>query len=447
MINTKPEQFFSMKKKILPYIILLTLLTGCIKTPVDFNDNSNTNDPNVVYYDNYPVELSTYKTDSFLTSGHTVFTVGYHSDPLLGKINAASYTELQLPSENPLKNQNVTFDSLVVLLKPNGNYYGDTSLPVHLTVHRLIENIKNEEDDNNRFFTPRKFATETLPIGKKTVIIRPLKDTLISIRLPDAIGLDLFQKLKSNATEIQSNANFIKYFRGFRIGTDSLLTNTLFYLIPHSGATVMRLHYRLNGTVSAEKELNFYLNPQKQFNNINTNHQSGIYATFNPLKRQLKSSSIMGNKAYLNSNAGCYIKISFPNLLTLKELYPYVNILKAELVVKPSPGSYTYPYELPPVLNLSVTDDDNRPLQTVADPNGQSLTGNLTIDNLYGVDTKYSYDITSFIKSLIEAGRFSKSALLLLPASAFSDGSLSRLVVNNQQLGNSIQLKLYVLGL
>lgn len=436
-----------MKKKIPAYIILLTVITGCSKTSVEFTDNSVVNDPNVVYYDNYPVELSTYKTDSFLTSGHTVFTVGYHNDPLLGKINAASYTELQLPSENPLKNQNVTFDSLVVLLKPGGSYYGDTSLPVYLTVHRLAENIKNEEDDNNSYFTPRKFATEALPVGQKTVVIRPLKDTLISIRLPNTLGLELFQKFKSNATEIQTNASFIKYFKGLRIGVDTLLTNTLFYLLPHAGATVMRLHYRLNGTVSVEKELNFYINSQKQSNNITTNHQSGIYASFTPFKRQLKASSTLNNKAYLNSNAGCYIKISFPNLLSLKELYPYVNILKAELVVKPSPGSYSYPYQLPPVLHLTTTDDENRPLQAVTDPSGQTLTGNLTIDNLYGINTKYSYDITSYIKSLIDAGSFSTSALLLLPPSTFSDSDISRLVVNDQQLSNSIQLKLYVLGL
>jgi Domain of unknown function (DUF4270) len=437
-----------MNKLFLPFSIVVLVIAGCVKTPVTFTDNSTENDPNIVYYDNYPVEISTYKTDSFLTSGHSVFTVGYHADPLFGKINAASYTEIQLPFENPLKSQNVTFDSLVLLLKPNGSYYGDTTLPVHFVVNRLTENIKNDDDNNNNYFTSRSFSTEAIPLAQKTVRIRPFKDTLITIKLPYATGLDLFQKLKSDATEIQNNTNFIRYFKGLRISVDTMLTNTLYYLVAHTNGAVMSMHYRLNGTVSVEKELYFYPNTQKQFNYIQPNHQSGIFTVFTPFKRQLKSSSLMENKAYLNSNAGTYIKISFPNLLALKELYPYVNVLKAELVIKPSPGTYSTPYELPPLLNLHTTDDDNKPIQILTDQTGQSqLTGNLVIDDLYGVDTKYSYDITLYIKSLIDAGRFSKSALLLLPPSTFSDLSISRLVVNNQQLAKSIQLKLYVLGL
>lgn len=437
-----------MIKLLLSFSILLYVLAGCTKTDINFTDNGTDNDPNIVYYDNYPVEIATYKVDSFLSSGHSVFTVGYHADPIFGKINAASYTEIELPTENPLKNQNVTFDSLVVVLQPNGSYYGDTTLPVHLTVKRLTENIKNEDDDNNDYYSPRTFSTETTLLGQKTTVIRPSKDTLISIRLPYATGLDLFQKLKSDAAEIQDNASFIKYFKGLRIGVDTLLTNTLYYFLTHSSGVIMRLHYRLNGTVSIEKTLNFYSNLNKQYNYIHVNQPSGIYSIFTPFKRQLKSSSLTGNKAYLNSNAGSYIKVSFPNLLTLKELYPYVKVLKAELIIKPSPGSYSSPYQLPPVLNLYTTDDDNRPLQMLSDPSGQyELTGNLIIDNLYGVETKYSYDITSYLKSLIDAGEFSRSALLLTPPSIFTDASVNRLVVNNQQLSNSIQLKLYVLGL
>ena len=84
----------------------------------------------------------------------------------------------------------------------------------------------------------------------------------------------------------------------------------------------------------------------------------------------------------------------------------------------------------------------------ITDITGQNpLTGDLYIDDLYGEKTQYTFDITSFITHLINEGRFSELALMLVPASGISDSKLERLVVNDQTLSKGIQLKLYVLGL
>ncbi len=438
-----------MKEKYISLLFAtLLLLTGCTKTDVRFADNSSANDPNIIYYENYPVDIATYKIDSFITSGHNALTIGYHNDASFGSIHASGYAEISFPAENPLKNQDVIFDSLVILLKPQGDYYGDTTVPVHFIVNKLSENIKNTDEENINFYNTRTFATDPVPAGEKNVLVRPGKDTSICIRLSDTFGQELFQKFKTNATDIQNETSFLKYLKGLRISVDTATTNTLYYFTVAADSLVMQLHYRQNATFYQEKTFDFKINTQKQCNFIRFNHLNTALSVFTPYKKQLKESKLTANMAYLNSNLGSTIKISFPSLFSLKELYPYVQIMKAELLIKPSSGTYSYPYQLPPELNLYVTDDGNSPISVLTDVTGQTaLTGDLSIDKLYGVNTKYTYDITTYIKALIAEGIFSNSALLLVSPSGTTESTLDRLVVNDQVLGNGIQLKLYVLGL
>lgn len=429
-------------------ILLLTLLAaGCRKTDIAFEDEDDTDDPAVTYYANYPVNLSTYKTDTFITSGHSVFTVGYHRDAYCGNMEGASYTELLLPVSNPLKGQSVLFDSIDLVLVPGGQYYGDTTLPVHLTVHKLTENINNSNEDS-RYYNARTFSTETVPLGTKTTRIRPTKDTAIRIRLSDSFGLDLFQKIKSNAAEIQSQSAFRQYLKGIRIGVDTSQTNSLFYFPVPADSMLIQLHYRLNGVTQSAKTLDFNINTALQYNYLFSDRQYSPLHVFTAFKKQLKASALTGHQAVLNSNLGTSIKINIPDLLTLKEKYPYMQVLKAELIIRPAHGTYSYPYTLPESLYLYSTDDGNTLQTLLTDATGQTaLSGNLTIDELYGEKTYYSYDITSFIRSVISEGQFSKLALMLTGVSGTTDTKTDRLIINDQTLNQGIQLKLYILGL
>ena len=455
-LNVYPRKRFSLTinnyqmqllRHIFYAVLLLNLLTGCRKTDIAFEDENNGSDPSITYYDNYPVSLSTYKIDSFITSGHSAWSIGYHRDSWFGNTEGAGYTELLLPDDNPLKGQSVLYDSLVLVLTPTKGYYGDTALPVHFTVNELTENIRNDDEDS-RYYNARKFSYNPIPAGTRTVSVRPGRDTAITIRLNDALGQDLFQKLKNNAPEIQSQSAFISYIKGFRIGVDTSLTNNLYYFSIPSDSMVLRMDYRINGTTYQEKKLKFKINSARQFNYLYTDRQYSPLSVFTAFKKQLKSSDLTAHKAFLHSNLGSMIRISIPDLLSLKELHPYVKMLKALLILRPAPGTYSYPYSLPPALSLYSTDESNALLSQLTDATGQSaLTGSLVTDNLYGEQTYYSFDITSFISSIIAEGEFSKTALMLTASAGTTETSLERLVINDQTLSKGIQLKLYILGL
>jgi Domain of unknown function (DUF4270) len=435
-------------RKLLCIAILLYCFSSCIKIPLPVEDNATATDPNISYFDNYEIELSTYKLDSFVTSGTSNFTVGYHKDPLFGTMSCGTYAQIDLPPGNPVKDKTVSFDSLVLIVKPTGEYYGDTLMPFKLQVHRLLEKIVNDDDADNKFYNPRKFLFNPSLLGTHTSVIRPLRGSAIKIRLSDLLGQELLLKLKNDNTDIEDNNRFVNYFKGIYLTTDTLFSKTVYHFKPDSATSVMRLHYHLNGTFFEEKYLDFPLSAAKHFNHIEYNPAGTNLSVFTAFKKQLKKSSLTGNKAYLHSNVPSSIKVRFPSILQLKELYPYVKVMKAELVITPSPGTYRYPYQLPNAMYLYTTDDNNALGIQLQDNFTQSpLTGNLYVDELYGDKTKYTYDITNYVNSLVEAGPFSKSALMLAPAAASFSTQLQRLVINNQSLSKGIQLKLYLLGL
>jgi hypothetical protein len=420
---------------------------SCVKVPLPFEDNSLSNDPNISLYENYQVSLSTYKTDSFVTSGHGIFTVGHHKDPVFGTINGSAFAGVLLPASNTVKNQDVSFDSLVLILRPTAVYYGDTLMPVKFSVHRVLEPIENEDNADANFFNPRQFTFENAALGETITNVRPLRGNKIVTRLSDVLGQDLLRKFRNDNDTIRKQGEFERYLNGIHIKADSGVSQTLYYFRLDSG-NILRLHYTLNGAIPQEKYLDFPVNTQRQCNSLRHHHNGTDLSAFAPYKEQLKPSKVTGNKAFLNSNMGSIVKISFPTLLGLKETYPYVRVLKAELVIKPPMPFHKYPYRLPEQLYLYTTDDGNMLKALITDESGQSpQTGRLVIDDLYGEKTQYSFDITAFINELINEGRFSKLALMLVSPAGFSDTRPERLLLNDAETKKSVQLKLYVLGL
>lgn len=432
----------------IPVSCLLVVMCSCEKVDIEFAATDTAQDPNVTYYDNFPVDIATYKPDSFSTSGHNVIAAGYHKDTSMGIINASSYIQLAWPTTNPILNENAAFDSLELILNPNGQFYGDSLLPVSLKIYQLMKNITNANGDT--YYNTSSFPYYNAGIGQKSVSLNGKANTAIKIRLSDAVGQDLFDKFHSGDDVISSSEKFIDYFRGLYITTDTALTKTAaFFSIP-ADSPVVRLHYHLRNVYAEPKQLDFSYTAAKQFNNISFRYTSAATAAFASGKSQLIPSSSSMGKAFLNTGFSSAVKISVSSLLALKETHPYIKVVKAILVIKPNALSWQSPYQLPASLYLYKTDDTNLPVTGITENiNGTASlqTGDLVIDKIYGENTGYSYDVTQFINDKITEGEFSRSSLLLINTVGYADAGFQRLIIGPQNGGNTVQLKLYVLGL
>lgn len=442
MIPSKySSRFFSL-------FLLILLFASCEKVNINFGETGSETDPNITYIDGYKANIATFKVDSFLTSSHSVFSLGYHDDPDFGVMRARSFAQINLPASNTVYNVDAIFDSLELIIKPTVNFYGDSNVTMKLAVHRLTENIVNSEK-GDYFYNTSSFAYDPVAIGARTVNLYGRSGTNVSVKLSDQLGREWLEKLKTNHTDISSADAFIEYFKGICITTDSVQTSSLAYFTASSDSMLIRLTYHEPGLDPGKKYLNFSFSTARQFNQISFRPGNANFSSFISNKTQLIASAASGNKSFLNTAAGSMIKISFPDLLTLKELHPYIKIMKAVLLVKPDSHSSLFPYLLPAALNLYTTDETNSLISGIYDDNSTPAlqTGNLYIDALYGENTSYSYDITSFINTKLAEGQFSKSALLLSPSVNSLDAGPQRLIVNDQTVGRSVQLKLYVLGL
>jgi Domain of unknown function (DUF4270) len=439
---------FVFNRVIILLAVSMVFMPGCDKVDVVFEDNDKLNDPNISYLENYPVTIFTYKTDSFVTSGSSTFMLGTHADSFFSKISAHSYAEITIPAENTVKDKDVSFDSLVLVLNPTGSYYGDTTVPLKLSVYRLSENIENEEETDNSYYYPRSFGRYAAPLAQSTAIdIKPNRKKAITIKLGSVLGQELLNKLKRDDDDIKTQEDFRDYFNGLCIVSDSAVNKTIFYFNSGSEGVLLRLHYKEKGAVTAEKAIGFGFNIQKQFNHIDYNSSGTPFAGFQQHKKQLKSSADMRGKAYISNNMPSYMKISFPDLLSLKELYPVISIVKAELEIKPAPLSARYPYKLPSKLRMFTSNSENNFDGVLLNEKDEEQTGNLIIDDLYGKNTHYRFDITSFINQVIDEGRYSTKSLFLSAGPGNSSSDSERLVVNEQSGKNGIKLKLYILGL
>lgn len=430
--------------------ILLSISTSIIFYSCDKNNIQygqeyvSTNITNIVLVDSISPVVSTIFKDSVPTSQTGTTLLGNYNDPYFGKIISTSYAELAPPAAWNLLN-NAQFDSLLIILKNDGSFYGDTTVPFSVTARQLTNEIILPEGQNI-FFNTTVFPVSNTVLGSSTAIVRPGARDTFRIRLDDAKGQELFNMLKTNNPIVKDNAQFSNYFKGLRLEATS---NAATYGFKDS--VTMRLYYHQTDVFREDLHVDFSLfNKTLQFNNI-WYDRSGTPLTILNTKKNEALSSETGNVGYLQPGTGLYLKISFPYIRKLLERPDFIKIIKADLVVQPAFNSYSNFYSLPPVLQAATTDGGNQPgatLSTVVGATSTIETGNLIVDNVYGTGTKYSYDVTTYLQQQIAIAANNKNGILLMPTIGSRYNRVARLAIGDTQNKNGqIQLKVYYISI
>ncbi|MBC7890556.1 MAG: DUF4270 family protein [Ferruginibacter sp.] len=427
--------------------ILLTvsfccLLGSCAKVEVgldsDFVDNNTTN---LVMVDSATLEISTIYVDSFITSGGGSILAGSYSDPLFGKVVSGSFIQLGVPSGFSIPNGAV-FDSLEVILTLNKTYYGDTLTPYAISIHQLTEPIKLPTDQYS-FYNNNKRSYNAAALGSTRLIIRPSTRDTISIRISQSLGQQLFDKMFNSDEVVTNNTQFVDFFKGLAIvdgGGNNLI-------VGFKDSLTMRLHYRNPGVITTDAQVDFFINDNaNQFNNISVNRTGTPIAALGAGNKQIFSTQSQ-NAGFSQYISGAMVKIRFPYLRDLLQLNDFVKIIRADLVIRPVKNSFLQFYTLPPYLRLSATDQYNNPgtdLSAYSSASGASgiQYGNLFIDNLYGTNTAYSYDITTYLQEQIVKTDNNKNGVLVLPPDPAQ--IFNRVLIGNKHNAESkTEVKIY----
>ncbi|MDR0724495.1 MAG: DUF4270 domain-containing protein [Prevotellaceae bacterium] len=437
---------------ILPFLSVCAFVLSC-SNEAYFTIGTNWVDTNLklVYVDSCKAKLSTVRVDSTLTYNQGTILVGKYEDlntvtgdTLTGIIRAISYIEVSNPSVSTLDlNTNTFFDSLVIEMRFNGFYMGDTlNNDMHLFIHQLEERIKREDAvvGTETYYNTTSFAYNPVPLVETTFPMRPGNTAAeifvaggiviepVRVKLPDWLGQEMFDKIANKEEEFESSENFLDYFKGlvFVAGDDvktviGLKADTTFKI---------NMHYHVQEEFKTEKTLTFSINTQNQFNNIVAD-RTGTNLLPDMFVDNEIDSYLTGNQSFISAGDGLYTKIEFPNLHDILLTSTYGIVEQAILEIKPVYGTYQKFTTIPASLAISVSNISGEAESTLTDSQGQSLTGSLTVDEQFPDNTRYSFDVTSFVQNQMLAPADEKLFLALRLSSNEMQNSTQRLVIGN----------------
>jgi hypothetical protein len=322
-------------------------------------------------------------------------------------------------------------------MRINRSFYGDTSNVQGFEVSQLTQTM-NFPPNQRAFYNNSSIPYNPTVLGSAYVKIRPLagvtsqlKGDSIIITMPNSMGEELFGLLYRQPDTLVQPAQFREFFKGLTVYPD---TNYPGAVYGFNDTLTLRIYYHEPGVVAVYKTTDFSIvNQFSQFNEISADRTGTPLAPISQSNPELQSTAT-GNQAFLQPITSIYTKLLFPTISNLLGYQDYLAVMKAVLVIKPIAGTYSPSFSLPPAVNLALTNEGNT-IGTVL-PYG---SGNLNIDYLYGTNTNYSYDITTYIQNALTQGATNnaKNGLILITPAALYNTTFNRTVIGNSY--NSIQ--------
>lgn len=406
--------------------IIFSLLFSCAKNDIQFGTGLADSYLTVSTMDTVSVNLSTYFPDSFSTTKPSAFIIGKFKDPLLGTVTAKPFFQLTVPSGSELSGDAV-YDSMVLVLKLNRNYYGDTNQVQVIEVNELDAPI--DYTYSTYLFNTSSIAEKNTPLGSTTMKIRPNIDDSIVIRMSDVSGNELFRKIKQQDDDVLSQDAFLRYFQGLSVaftGTTSSL------IIGVQDTLTLRIHYHNSIPYHDANTIDMatYTNGI-YFNQILADRTETPFATHLTNYPTEVSSSLTNDVSFLQGLTGTMVKISFPGIRDFLAQDTMIKMLAATLVLRAQSGTYDPAVlRLPDSLFLVGTNGANTIGSALTSDNMSSYMSPVT-DYLNDVPAYYSINITTWLNDVLENTTTNDFALFALQNYPGVPEKISRAVFSN----------------
>ena len=419
-------------------LLMAELFLSCYKKDIQFGNNLAESHTRLITVDTVTPVMSTYVLDSFGTSGTNNLFVGMYKDAYLGNTTASTYLQFGAPSLSAdaavLIPSHAVYDSLVVVMRPSGYYYGDTTKPLNVGLYQLAAQPDYTYANSLYNTSSVKFLSASA-LGSFSKRISPARKDSVKIRLPDDVGRDFYDKIKAKATQVQDEASFLSYFKGVCIqpmGTD---TGAVYSFNLSDSSVRMRLYYHFTIPYLEAKTIDFYATRTAyQFNRIITNRTGTPLEPTTAKQREFFASSKYPY-AVTQSGTGTLLKIKFPSLRDLLKVDDVVRLLDAKLILKPVNGTFdSYGYRLPDQLYMAQTDATNSINAQLPDTiSGVAQYRAPVIDYIYGLNTAYTFNITSYINALLNTGGTAENGIFLLQEPPTASKQINRGVFGSSQ--------------
>jgi len=371
-------------------------------------------------------------SDSVITLARQIGFSGKYHDEYIGTIKTKTFIEFNRTVDRE-DNRQAMFDSITLVIRPNGSYFGDTLKLASFKVFELAQQIERREGGS-------LYSTSTVPLGDMLadtavrVRVGNITNNEIEITLPREFGERLFDGILRDEEEY-NRENFVRTFPGLAIGPGTG-SNCIHGFFLNDTATVIRIYYNITTTFRDNKVMTFNANSFNSFYHL-SNDKSEISEQFD-FRSDPVPSSRTGNMGYIMSGTPMFTRLEFPHLNELMWLGQTVIIERAILFVRPIQHSFDM-VPLPPRLNLYPFDPtSNIPLRGAitapARVGGANMPqhGNLPLNYQNISLPQYTFDITDFIVEQLGRSGHNKWALSLIIPFDSRENTIQRLVFGNQ---------------
>ena len=301
------------------YLLLLFLATGLCAC-VDENSNLGHTLVNSsfynVYVDTCTVDISTVLEDSIVTRGDSICQIGHYLDETWGEVTATYYTEYSTVSFTPEETYSYTLDSLVLIMRHSGHYWGDTLTSPLIHIYRLENPIELSEDED--LYNHTRLSMETTPVCSFTYRPRPGEAEVHEIRLPDEWGQQLLDDLVNQEEYLETQEDFKREFPGLAFVPDATGQCISGFLVNDS-SMCLTLRYHEVSTERTEQEITFSVNTEYAYTGIQHDcTDSPLSEVQSGIENYVHSTSL-AHKAYLQGLTGYYNQLEFPYLNDLQD--------------------------------------------------------------------------------------------------------------------------------
>ena len=355
--------------------------------------------------------LTTFRLPDDSTGTATLFRspLGRMMDPVFGFTQADFFTQIRLPSNNVLFEDNPVCDSVVLSVRfDDPGMYGPTDQPnlLGITIYEMTEAMEAVLDtfyySNKTFeFDPTPLLdTLFVPSIEETVSSGELGPDTMNLRMPASFGQRI---LDGSADDLLNNENFSQYIKGLHFTTK--VSSEMFYLDMPDPATRMTIYYHNDELDSLSYSLVF---------NSNAQRSNRFYHDYSATSLSLKPVDTTGYgepEGYVQGLNGMRTAIRIPGLSALRDSNIIINqaIIEFPLV----DGSNMVGEEAASMVLLKMNEEGRT--SSLID---QSEGPDHYMGGFKSSENKYTFNIARHVHSVINDGEPNETLVLVVSGNA-----------------------------
>jgi len=421
-------------RKLFLGLLGMIALAGCERNTGDIGlDYVNGNSADLGYHQSVTVVATTQPYDSMYTSQPNALLVGGYDDPVFGRIDVKSASQLLLVGLQPDFGSNATADS-VFLVMPYSGYYGDSAQDLRVHVQRLVDTLAL---DSSYLSTQQLSGAETLV---DTILEHPTSRNGMVLVLDTAFFQQwIIDASVSEPEHFELNSKFIEYLPGIIFSSDQTAQSIFGGDVTELTAPPrIRIYYSNDSLRALGDSVPQYMAYELAFNSaarsLNMVTADHSQATFDMSNQDTTAGEIT---TYLQALGGVVTEVKLDGLQPLRDSGYLVNYATLTIPVREGSAiTYQAPQRILGVVQRGNSRALIRDYMNSSDPGGDLI--------VHGVlrDRKYVLEITRHVQNLFNQKDSAYPRILIVPEGLTS--SPRRAILNgNLDPVNPIRLDIY----